>query len=73
MATMDPMCTMGPSRPRGAPAAMARQFPNTFTTNVLKEKKPLPEDPLRKTLDSGMPDAAACGLKNIVMQTAIRK
>ena len=60
-ATRAPICTMGPSRPMGAPEAMARQFPSTFTRNVFTPKIPRVTQPFRNAFVSGIPEAAAMG------------
>mmetsp|Transcript_9923 Transcript_9923/g.41654 ORF Transcript_9923/g.41654 Transcript_9923/m.41654 type:complete len:290 (-) Transcript_9923:716-1585(-) len=60
-ATIAPMCTIGPSRPTGAPAAMTRHTPNAFTTKVCSENAPFTSHPLRNAFVSGMPVLAACG------------
>ena len=60
-ATIAPMCTIGPSRPAGAPAAMTMQIPVALTQNVCNENAPRMSHPLRNAFVSGMPVLAAWG------------
>lgn len=61
VATMEAMCTKGPSFPRGIPEPRVAVRPTTLATRVLKVRYSLSTTPLRMVFISGMPEPMAWG------------
>lgn len=59
-----PICIMGPSGPTGMPAATHRMHDKNLMMSVLMLKMCRTTVPLRKPISSGIPEDAACGLRN---------
>ena len=52
-ATIEPMCTIGPSRPRGSAVATTIVMPNTLHTSVDRRSSPGMRQPLRNAFTPG--------------------